>query len=133
MRNIHPASIRDYSNLVGVPYTTLNCFGLVKRFYKEILDTELKHYFDEQKFPEDRLEVQNLIYTSKGDFEKVEDPQFGDLVLVKIEGLESHIGVYLGRGLFLHSLKSINASVIDRVGRWKHSITGYFRLREAND
>jgi len=123
---------RNYAHLVGIPYKKLNCYELVKKFYADVLKKELKSYYDVA--PSDRVEMQNLVYTSKGDFVRVDTPEFGDIVLIKIEGLESHIAVYVGNGFILHTLVTTQASVVQRINpRWRHVVSGYYRLRENND
>lgn len=131
MRSTPPLVSRDYSKLIGIPYVECNCFDLAKKFYSEILGKDLKHYYD--CVPERRSDVQNLIYTSKGDFDQVEVPEFGDIVLIKIEGLESHIAIFVGNNMILHTLKTTGMSVVDRLNRWNRVVTGFYRLREDND
>lgn len=122
----------NYAYLVGIPYKDLDCYGLVKKFYTEILNKELKSYYDVT--PTEREVMNDLVTSSKGDFIQVEVPEFGDIVLIKIAGLESHIAVYVGGGFILHTLVSTQASVVQRINpRWRHVVSGYYRLRETND
>lgn len=115
---------------VGIPYSKLDCFALAKHFYKERLGIELKHYFDE--LPKNRNEMCALIYTNKKDFNQVKAPQYGDIILLVIRGVESHIGVYLGRGLFLHTTEK-TGSVVDRLSRWSNMVSGYYTLRDVTN
>lgn len=124
---ISPDSSKDYSNLVGIPYSEMNCWELAQAFYSQVLGVQLKHYYLDA--PRDRLETQSLIYSSKGDFRKVHMAMFSDIILLKIRGIESHIAIYLGGGLMLHTDKH-RGSYIDRVERWSKTITGYYRLTE---
>jgi cell wall-associated NlpC family hydrolase len=68
-----------------------------------------------------------------GDFKKIDEKeiQFGDIILIKIFGVDSHIGVYLGEDRMLHTTLH-SGCVIERVLRWKHLISGYYRV-EKND
>lgn len=113
------------SFLVGVPYSKMNCWDLTREFYRVSMGAELKHV--SAGGPNDRVENSNLIYSSKGEFEKVDCPEYGDIILIKIRGIESHIAVYLGKGLMLHTCES-TGSVVDRTDRWDKTITGYYRL-----
>ena len=115
---------RSIKKYVGIPYEVMNCWDLAKTFYSEILETDLKHYFD--IVPSDRETMKNLIFTNIGDFKKVDGPSFGDLILMKMHGVESHIGIYIGDNYFLHTLKG-SGSVIDRLSKWETAISGYYR------
>lgn len=99
-----------------------------------MFNVHLKHYYHET--PKDRKETNLLIYSNIGDFHQVpsgESPQFGDLIIFKIHGIESHIGVLIDESRFIHSSKT-TGSVIDRIEKWKHLIVGYYRHgKPAND
>lgn len=115
----------DYSKLIGTCYTKLNCWGVVREFYKIVYGIELKHYCEET--PENRDITKNLIYSNMGDFKKVDTPEFGDIILIKLFGVESHIAVYLGEGKILHtSLKT--GCIIDNLSKWEKVITSYLRV-----
>ena len=116
------------SKLVGVPYSEADCWKLCIRFYELIFHAELNHYFDQR--PESREERRNLIYANVGDFVEVKDPSFGDLILINIRGIESHIGIVLDSETFLHT-KEATGSIVDRIERYKGMISGYYRLQES--
>lgn len=125
-------TVRHYSQgsfrfLIGVPYAESNCWEITRIFYDKVLGIKLSHYC--HSAPDDKSEVEKLIYTNKGDFEKVESPKFGDIALIKILGVESHIAVYVGEGQLLHTSKRLG-SHIDRVAKWDKVITGYYRVKE---
>lgn len=122
--------LEGYSNLIGIPYEEMNCFALAKAFYKQVLGLDLKSYHD-GKSKETKESSKALIYTNLGDFYLVEIPNFGDLILLKLWGIESHIGVYLGDGLMLHSIQG-TGSAIDRVTRWGKNISGYYRPKRGD-
>ncbi len=120
---------KDFKSLVGKPYDLANCWDIVREFYMLVFQMEIKTYYHE--VPETREATQSLIYTAKGDFNQVDGPpEFGDIILFEIRGIESHIGVYVGEGKFLHSSKT-TGSVIDRIDKWKNLIVGYFRHKAA--
>lgn len=63
-----------------------------------------------------------------GEFDKVEDPKFGDLILIKIKGIESHIAVYVGEGKMLHTSRA-TGSIVERIERWNPRIVGFYRVK----
>lgn len=117
-------------HLIGIPYEKKDCWALAREFYQSELGVELKHYFDGP--PPDRKDVEALIYSNRGDFVKVEDGtlEYGDLILLKIFGVECHISVYIGKGQMLHTTRG-SGSVIDRLSRWGKMISGVYRLPET--
>lgn len=122
---------KNFSHLIGVKYEKLNCWELCKEFYKTVFSIELKHYYD--SIPEGRNEIKALISTHEKDFHKVRSPKFGDLLTIKMHGVESHIAVFVGNGMFLHTTKG-TGSVIDRIAKWNRMIVGYYSLnKDAND
>ncbi len=121
--------MRDLSKYIGRPYEACDCIALVKEFYKDFFNLDLKNYY-EGPAP-DRRETESLIKTNRGDFVEVTDPKFGDLVFIKFHGIESHIGVVIDQLRFLHSVNTIGSN-IDRLTRYKKIITGYYRHREVS-
>ncbi len=119
----------DLKKYVGRRYEDYNCLDLVKEFYKEFFNLEIKNYFD-GAVP-GRGEVQSLINTNRGDFVRVDVPQFGDLVVIRVHGLECHLGVVVQGTKFLHSAEKIGSN-IDRLERYNKLIAGYYRHREVS-
>ena len=119
----------DYSSLVGLPYEAFNCWQIVREFYWIVFQVHLNHYFE--KVPDTKTDIRNLIYSNIGDFCEVDgELQFGDLILIRIHGIESHIAVYVGNGYLFHSSKR-TGSVLDRLDRWRPHVTGFYRLKVA--
>lgn len=120
------ATLRKY---IGREYEKYNCFDLVKEFYADQFGLTLKNYWEGPVVPS-RAEVESLVVSNKGDFVRVEGkPQFGDIVVIKLYGLECHIGVVVNESHFLHSARIIGSSM-DRLERYAKMIGGYYRHRE---
>lgn len=121
----------DLKKYIGRSYDTYNCLDLVKEFYKDFFGLEVKNYFD--GLVPDRKEVSSLIETNRGDFVEIKskrDIKFGDIVVIRLYGLECHLGVVIAGTKFLHSAKNIGSN-IDRLERYERLIAGYYRHREA--
>lgn len=116
----------NIAKYVGIPYEKKNCWDLTVAFYHEVLNIDLFHIYSGET--PSRPETKNLIYSNIGEFEEVSSPEFGDVIIMKILGVESHISVYIGEGRMLHTSKRIG-SVIEPIARWKKHIVGFFRVK----
>lgn len=122
---------------IGRGYASYNCFQLVHEFYTDFYGLDLMHYWQDKKVPS-RKDIESLIVSNKGDFVAVDKPQFGDIVLISLYGIECHMGVVIepgvmpGTGKFLHSVRGCG-SLLDRLERYSKLIAGYYRHRELND
>ena len=130
MRDIRLKTTQEYSNniiksLVGVPYDLYDCWGIVKMFY-ELHGIELPEYYETP--PNDSSISAQYISEAKSDYQKVEGlPEYGDIVLIKVLGLVSHCGVYVGNGLLLHTRDKINCT-LESLKRHKPRIAGIYRF-----
>ena len=131
MNDMGRPTSKDYSNvnlssLIGRLYEQVNCWQLVREFYMKIYGIELSQYHG--PVTPDAEKTAELITTNRGDFARVEEPRFGDLMLLRILGMECHIGIFIGKGKFLHSLKG-TGSVLDSFEKYKSRVVGYYRHR----
>ena len=110
---------------IAKPYESYNCFDLVRDFYLTEFDIELSNYFDGGPVP-DRREVETLIVSNKGDFVKVDKPEYGDVVVIALYGLECHIGVCINQTDFLHSRKG-TGSTMEKLSRYGKMVAGFYR------
>ena len=122
-------SSHKYASLIGVPYHEKSCYQIVQEFYRLEFGAELQSYYEE--LPENRDITKGLIYSSMRDFDNVthDARKFGDIVLLKLYGVESHIGVYVGEGTILHTTIH-SGCVIDRLSRWEKLIVGFYRVKK---
>jgi len=120
----------NLAKYVGRDYDNYNCFTLVKEFYKDHYDIVLKDYF-EGPVPSEK-EVENLIISNKGEFIPALVPAFGDIVTIKLWGIECHIGVCIDDKQFLHSVKYAGSGIA-QLKKYKRLITGFYRHREASN
>jgi cell wall-associated NlpC family hydrolase len=119
--------MKEISKFIGISYKEKDCWELAKYFYLDIMGIELKHIYDGPT--PDREISANLINSSKGEFEEIKEPEFGDIILIKLFGIECHIAVYIGGGLMLHTMKN-SGSVIERTSRLERQIVGYYRIKK---
>lgn len=122
---------------IGIPYkaggrdrTGCDCWGLVYLVLKEQFGKTIP-IFDGLKGP--TPEESTLLFDINRplvDAYMPDIPKEGDIVLLRILGKPSHVGVYLGHGLMLHTMIG-HDSAVDRVDgpRWAKKIEGFYRVR----
>jgi len=103
----------------------MDCWVAVSHFYKIAFGVDLGINYDTTPDPET---TQMMVRSNIGKFEKIEKPIPGDLMLIKIRGIESHIGVYLSPTTFFHSLKETGVA-IERLAKWEKLVVGFYRLQ----
>jgi sulfur carrier protein ThiS len=122
---------------VGIPfvsggrdYTGIDCWGLVRLVYKEQFNIELPSFTDEY-FDNDTQRMQELISQYKEGWEQVDAPSEGTVVLFRVLGAETHLGVAISSTHFLHAMEDQSSAVEAFSGtNWKNRIVGYFKYKE---
>jgi sulfur carrier protein ThiS len=128
-----------WNEYVGLPYKAkgrdrdgLDCWGLVRLIYQEQYNTILPSFAEvyEQKDHEKQAE---LLAMHREGWEKTQTPTTGDVVLFRINGSESHVGIVTNPTYFLHVREGQDA-VIESLNSvvWKHRIVGIFKYKEGN-
>jgi cell wall-associated NlpC family hydrolase len=116
----------DVSKYIGIKYSDYNCWELVALFYSQELNTSLPKYYEQRS--EDRDKLSGIIYDKKSDYIEVsfDNLREYDLLLFYVKGVASHIGVYLGRGKFLHTREDVD-TVVESLDKWKTKLAGIYR------
>jgi len=126
VKSIQLRSIEDsLHSLIGISYAEADCWELVKLFYIKILGVNLDVNPTYTQGGE-QIEISRIVEIEKAKFTKVDTPKIGDILLLRIMELPTHVGVYVGEGKFLHTVKHMN-SCIDTLQRWNTRIVGYYR------
>ena len=116
----------DVSKYIGIKYSEYNCWELVALFYAQELKINLPKYYEQRS--EDRDKLSGIIYDKKSDYIEVsfDNLREYDLLLFYVKGVASHIGVYLGRGKFLHTREDVD-TVVESLDKWKTKLAGIYR------
>lgn len=118
----------------GIPYVDrgrdragMDCYGLVLLIHREHFGRELPDYGYASSLDQEAVKGTIAEYLPR-DFEKVDHPEPGDLVMLNILGRPWHCGVYVAPNLMLHAIDRM-VSGIDRLDsvRWRRRVIGYFR------
>lgn len=120
---------QDYSSLIGIPYKEKDCWGIVREFYSRVFNVKLPEFYSQT--PEGVEGKSGMILKCKTGFERVDRPEFGDILLLNVLGLPSHVGIYLSEVHFIHTTEGKNCTV-DRIFTWRHRIEGYYRWRHLS-
>lgn len=127
-----------YNKYIGIPYISkgrdaegLDCWGLVRLVYKEQYNIDLPS-LSEEYAADDSERHQELISLYKEGWDKQEAPTEGDVVVFRVLGSESHVGIYIGNGLFMHAREGVNTVVAEAITSitWAKRIRGYFKYTE---
>lgn len=130
----------NYEKYIGIPYAEkgrdsagLDCWGLVRLIYKNELQIDLPS-FSAEYTQTDTDRIGELIAQYKEGWESTEQPQEGDVVLFRIFGTESHVGVVVTPTHFIH-VREDQDSVIESLNnpKWSKRIVGYFKYSEKKN
>jgi cell wall-associated NlpC family hydrolase len=113
----------EYSKLIGIPYKDLDCWGVVREFYSVMFNIELYKYYETT--PKGK-NASDKVHAALPDFKQVDSPRLGDIILIRLNGLPSHVGVFINDTHFLHT-KELTGCILDRIGKWDRMIEGFFR------
>jgi hypothetical protein len=127
----------NYNKYIGLPYKDngrdidgIDCWGLVRLYYKEELGIDLPSYVDEYNGPYD-TSVTRAISLYKDSWNKTTTPAPGDVVLFNIYGEPAHVGVYVGNNKFLHCREGRDSVVesLDNI-KWNKRLEGVYKYSE---
>jgi|GEM_PF-4254413 len=123
---------------IGIPYEVngtpphgADCYTLALAYAREAFGQIWPRYFyDATNLRGDSSRIMLREMVAHGDWLRVIEPEPGDLVALRIQGVACHCGVYLGGGDLLHTLKG-RASCIERLDVWQQAVAGFFRWQGA--
>ena len=112
---------------------TVDCWGLVQRVYRDEFGIELPGYDDSYLTTTDREEISAMIRQEQHHWAAVplQAAHTGDVVLMRIEGRLTHVGIVLDAPHFLHALKGAGVVVESWESLiWRRRVVGAYRLKE---
>jgi len=129
-----PEWTADY---IGLPFREkgrdrdgLDCWGLVRLVLAERFGLTLPSYDDDYACSLELEENARLIAGRKGDWAEVPEggEQAGDVLLLRMDGHECHVGIVAAPGIMLH-IEAGHDAVWDRYRglRWKNRVVGVYR------
>ncbi len=124
-----------YNKYVGIDYKDngrdidgIDCWGLVRLIYKNEYNITVPSFDNQYQGASDRESTSELVAITKENWIAKSTPEEGDVVLFRILGTESHVGVCISKDKFIHA-KEGHASVIEDLtsAKWQNRIVGYFK------
>jgi len=122
-----------YENYIGIPFQAngrsrdgLDCWGLVRLIYEEQYQIDLPSFTSDYDI-EDDDRIKELISQYQEGWEETDIPKEGSVVLFKILGELTHIGIMISNKHFIHVREGSN-TVIDNIEgfRWKNRVVGFY-------
>ena len=127
----------DINKYIGLPFkangrdeTGLDCWGLVRLFYKNELDISLPSFEASYDLADD-LRIAELMAQYKEGWTKQDSPEPGSAILFRILGNVTHIGIYVDNNKFLH-IRENSDSVLESLDnfKWSKRIEGFYKYQE---
>ena len=124
----------NYNKYIGLPYAAngrdesgIDCWGLVRLFYKQEYNIELPSYIEEYAGAYDTRILQ-MMDLYKSNWAQVFKPEVGSVIVFNILGEPFHVGIYIGDDKFIHARDGMD-SVVESVNspKWAKRIEGYYK------
>ncbi len=120
---------------VGIPYADkgrdrdgVDCWGLVRLVYAELMGIELPSHADGYVTAAEAADVARAIRGNMRPWSSVTRPHALDVALMRIAGSEAHVGLVSAPGWMLHVHATIDVA-LERTDTlvWRRRIVGYYR------
>lgn len=125
--------MRSFGDYIGIPYGNrgrthagCDCYGLISLIYADMRGIILDP-LDGYSNSDDAKQVQTVIEKESRHWLKVDKPKVYDVIVFRMKGKPCHVGMYIGGGKFIHSLKNRN-SCVERLNNavWVNLVEGYY-------
>lgn len=127
--------LMDVREYIGLQYQdrgrgplAFDCLGFVGHVYRRELDLVLPDFLDTYHSAEDSAGCASAINERKVDWLQVDQPRPLDLILFKVFGHPTHVGLYLDDDNFIHCFKG-TGSCVERLRSWtwERRVLGFYR------
>lgn len=123
----------DVKEIIGIPYKDggrdlkgMDCCGVVLYLYKKHRNIILPDYLYECT----NMETDERIYQlalNGWPLKRIEKPEEMSIIGLKVCGNPSHVGVYVGEGMFVHATRNSGVCLTD-IRRWQNRIEGFYKV-----
>lgn len=124
-----------WNKYVGIPYKLhgrdtdgLDCWGLVRLVYKDEKSIDLPSLSQEYYSSDNFKQNEEVISNNNENWYLSEDYTVGDVVLFRINGAESHVGIVIDENRFLHSKEGVGVTIEKlNSNQWRKRIAGFYK------
>jgi cell wall-associated NlpC family hydrolase len=127
----------EFAPYIGIPFKELgrdrhgvDCYGLVRLVLWEVFKVATSDFRDYHI--SEREDCAAVIKQASGtpEWEKVNHPQPGDVILLRLMGFPTHCGIYVGNGEMLHASETDGVR-LERLNSpaWSRRVCGMYRHR----
>lgn len=119
---------------IGVPFLNhgrtpagLDCYGLIVSIYA---DMGIKLFDVDEMYDAKNAAIKKNYFMENyyRNWEKVKEPKLLDVIgFNNGSGVGYHAGIYLGDGMFIHTIKA--GTVAGHLRAWKDKINGFYRYK----
>jgi sulfur carrier protein ThiS len=119
---------------IGIPFKDggrdsngVDCWGLVRLVYKNEFNINLPSFSNEYSTTSDVERLEELINQYREGWTETKEPKEGSIVLFRMMGRGTHVGVLVNTTQFLH-VNEDSTSTIENISshRWKDRILGFY-------
>lgn len=114
----------------GRSFSGCDCWGLVYLFHKHEKGIILPTYTSEYMESTNKDEIHDVVVNNRSHYKEIPQGQeiFGDIINLRIDGKDWHVGIVLQNKRFLHIMKDMNC-VNEKYNSimWKNRIAGFYR------
>lgn len=106
-----------------------DCWGLVCLVYAQERGIVLPSYAEAYESTDDRARLAEIVsHESQQGWQAVDRPQPFDVILLKMGGIPSHVGIVIDRQRMIHCQRDIGTA-IEKINsiRWRDNVAGFFR------
>lgn len=128
--------MRDLSRYIGIPYEiggrgpeTVDCAGLVLKFYREEFGIELPPMLYDPEISREDMAALAESGIRSGEWIEIARPLPGDVLVFRMFGHPTHVGIYVGGDDFLHSVEGRD-SCLERLSSWRSRLVGILRWHQ---
>lgn len=123
-----------WQKYIGIPFKEkgrgnggLDCYGLLQQVYRQERGIELPDMTNLYETTQDK-HLAKMIDSERRKWNEVAIPQAFDVIILRMEGLPLHIGIYTANGFMLHCSKDINTTH-EKLStmRWRNRVMGFYR------
>jgi sulfur carrier protein ThiS len=108
----------------------IDCWGLARLIYKNEYNIDLPSFTSEYE-ADDTVRMQELIAQYKEGWEELDKPTEGSIVVFRVLGFESHVGIAVSATHFLHAREGQDSAIESfDSAKWNKRIVGHFKYSE---